>query len=198
LLVLPLNNKDLCDFRPYWAGLHSEKLFKLKNQEKIEAWKPDEVTFNKIQDLKKFVDFVSSLDFATKENKIKAKEINYLIENIHNSVTHKEWNVCLDIFDPEIQKGIRKEGFYWRKWSVYFEMGSLEIEAESSHTANPLGHYGDDLYYYGAICFNHKIKGRRVYMDVDIKEFINDSLNFKKYITDSLFEIDIDIDIWEK
>ncbi|WP_347175563.1 hypothetical protein [Polaribacter uvawellassae] len=169
----------------------------MENQGKIETWKPDESTFSKIQELKKFVDFVANLEFASEKEKRKAKEIKYLIENIHNPKTHKNWNVCLDIFDREIQDGIENEGYYWRKWSVYFEMESLEIEAETNHTADDLGHYGDDFFYYGTIYFGKEIKGQRIYMDVDINEFIKDSLNYKKYITESLNDIEIDIDIWE-
>ena len=179
------------------VGQHTEILIKLENQGKIETWKPDETTFNKIQELKKFVDFVANLEIATEDDKIKAKEIKYLIENINNSETHKNWNVCLDIFDREIQNGSKKEGFYWRKWSVYFEIESLEIEAESNHTADDLGHYGDDFCFYGAIYFRKDLNGQRIYLDVDISEFIKDSMNFKKYITESLNEIEIDIDVWE-
>lgn len=170
---------------------------KLKNQGAIKTWQPDETTFNKIQELKQFVDFVANLEFSTEKDKTKAKEIKYLIENIHNPKNHKNWNVCLSIFAPEIQNGIKKEEFYWRKWSVFFEMESLEIVAESKHTADDFGHYGDSFYYYGAIYFSKDIKGQRIYMDVDISEFISDSLNFTKYITASLNEIDVDIDVWE-
>jgi hypothetical protein len=169
----------------------------LENQEKSETWKPDETTFNKIQKIKKFVDFVANLDFVNDENKLKAKEIKYLIENINNPETHKNWNVCLDIFDREIQNGIGKEGFYWRKWSVYFEIEKLEIEAESNHTADDLGHYGDDFCYYAVIYFGKDTKGQRTYMDVDINEFIKDSMNYKNYITESLNDIEVDIEIWE-
>ncbi|WP_143744252.1 hypothetical protein [Polaribacter tangerinus] len=169
----------------------------MENQGKTETWKPDETTFNKIQEIKKFVDFAANLDFVNDENKLEGKEIKYLIENINNPETHKNWNVCLDIFDPEIQKGIEKEGFYWRKWSVYFEIEKLEIEAESNHTADALGHHGDDFCYYGAIYFGKDTKGQRIYMDVDIKKFIKDAMNYKNYITEPLTDIEVDIDIWE-
>lgn len=169
----------------------------MENQKKLETWKPDETTFNKIQELKKFVDFVANLEYATKEDKTKAKEIKYLIENINNLETHKDWNVCLDIYDRKIQYGIEKEGFYWRKWSVYFEMESLAIEAETKHTADDLGHYGTDFCFYGSINFRKDINGQRIYMEDDISEFIKDAMNFKKYITESLNEIEVDIDVWE-
>jgi hypothetical protein len=163
----------------------------------MERWKPDKVTYDNIQKLKKFVDFVSNLEYATGLDKRKAKEIISLIENIDKPKTHKEWNVCLDIFDPEIQYGNEKEGFYWRKWSVYFELGTLQIEAETYHTADDSGHYGDDFYYYGDIFFNKNIICDRVYFEKDINEFINDAVNYKNYVTESLNVIEIDIDVWE-
>jgi len=170
---------------------------KLEKQDKLETWEIDEAIFNKIQELKIFIDFVCSLKLATKENKIKAKEIKFLIENINNPETYKDWNVCLDIFDREIQFGNEKTGFYWRKWSVFFELESLEIKAESNHTDDYLGHYGDDFCYYGTICFGKDVKGEGIYMNVDISEFIQDAKNYKEYITESLNDIEIDIDIWE-
>lgn len=89
-------------------GQHTEIRMKLKNQGEIKTWQPDETTFNKIQELKQFVDFVANLEFSTEKDKTKAKEIKYLIENIHN---HKNWNLSLSIFAPEIQNGIKKEEF---------------------------------------------------------------------------------------
>ncbi|MFD2823414.1 hypothetical protein ACFS5M_07010 [Lacinutrix iliipiscaria] len=169
----------------------------MKNHTKIETSKPDKTTLKKIQELRIFVDFVSNLEFATEDNKTKAKEIKYLIENIHNYKTHRNWNICLDIYDREIQNGIKSEGIYWRKWSVFFENEMLEIVAESNHTTEDLGHYGDDFCYYGTLLFAENIKEQRTYFDVDINEFIKDSMNYEKYVTDSLNDLKIDIDIWE-
>ncbi len=168
----------------------------MKNKDKIEIRKIDETTFNIIQKIKEFVDFVCNLDFATTKNKIDAKEIKYIIDNINNPETYKDWNVCLDIFDYEIQDySNKKNGFYWRKWSIFFENDSLEIEAASKHTACDLGHYGDDFYYFRKIHFRKETKMEPVYMNVDIREFIQDAKNYKKYITESLNNIEIDIDV---
>ena len=171
---------------------------KLKKQEQSKIWKLDKKTYEEIQKLKYFTDFISELELITPEQKLKVEKIKYLIENIDKSETHKQWNICLDIFDREIQDGRNdKEGFYWRKWSVYFESDSLEIEAESNHTSDDLGHYGDDFFYYGTVYFRENIEGQRVYLYRDLMEFINDVKDYKKYITKTLNDIDIDIDIWE-
>jgi len=194
----------LCNnsYIPNLLGINgTRKINKLTKHIKIDKCKTlnlDKATYKKIQELKKFVDLVVNLDVASKEHHSKAVEIKQLIHNIHNSDTHKNWNICLDIFDPEIKKGIVKEGFYWRKWSVYFETDCLVIEAETKHTTDPFGHYGNDFCYYGAIHFSKNYLGKPIYLDVDIGEFIKDAMNFKKYISQSLNELEININIDEK
>lgn len=168
----------------------------MKENDKFETWKPDDITYDKIEVLLKFVVFISNLDITSNESQAKIKEIKYLIQNIHKPETHKEWNICLDIFDYEIQNGKRKEGFYWRKWAVYFESEKLEIVAESKHTAGDFSHYGNDFSYYSSICFSHSIQGKRIDMDNDIFEFVRDANNYKKYVNGNLKDIEIDVDIW--
>jgi len=90
---------------------------------------------------------------------------------------------------------IKKVVFYWRKWSVYFENGLLEITAESKHTCEDIGHFGDDFYYYGGIYFHKNLKGKRIYLTTPITEFINDAKQYEKYITETLNDIEIDIDV---
>ena len=100
-------------------------------QKKInpEYWIPDTETYNQLQKLKQFVDFVAGLEYSTPEDKTKAEEIKLLIENIDKPETFlKEWLIALDIFDYDIQAG-RGTGIYWKKWCVSFESGRLEIEA---------------------------------------------------------------------
>ncbi|WP_347175385.1 hypothetical protein [Polaribacter uvawellassae] len=160
-------------------------------------WKPDTTTYNNIQSLIKFVDFISDLPFSKVQNKIYLTEIAFLIKNIHKAETHKEWNLSLDIYDYSFHSETKKEGVYWRNWSVSFESGRLDIEAKSHHTEEPLGFYKDDFNYYGVIYFEKEIKNERIYLDVAISEFIKDAFNYKKYITNTLKDIEIDIDIWE-
>jgi hypothetical protein len=163
----------------------------------IEYWKPNKATYNKIQQLKAYVNFIAQLKYCTEKDKKNAEEINYLIENINHSTSYKNWMVCLDIYDRDVQYGTNKNGgFYWRKWSVYFENGLLEITAESKHTSENLGHFGDDFYYYGGVYFYKNIKGKHIYLDTPITEFIDDAKQYKKYITETLNDIEIEIDVW--
>ena len=170
---------------------------KLKKQGQNKMWKPDKKTYEEIQKLKRFANFISKLEYIAPEQKSKIEEIKFLIKNIDKPETHKEWNICLDIFDREIQGKVNgKEGFYWRKWSVYFEFGSLEIEAESNHTADDRGHYGDDFFFYGIIHFGKNITRDKIYLDTDLNKFVEDAYEYKKYITKTLNQIEIDVDIW--
>ena len=163
----------------------------------IDYWRPNNATYNKIQQLKTYVNFISKLKYCNVIDKKYADKINYLIENINNSTTYKNWMVCLDIYDRDVQYGTNKKGgFYWRKWSVYFENGLLEITAESKHTSENLGHYGSDFSYYGIVYFHKNIKGKRIYLDTPITEFINDAKQYKKYTTETLNDIETEIDVW--
>ncbi|MEZ5198468.1 MAG: hypothetical protein R2764_19405 [Bacteroidales bacterium] len=75
-------------------------------------------------------------------------------------------------------------------------MNKLEITAETYHTADNRGHYGDGFNFWAGIHFDKKIKCDRVYMEHSINDFVIDAMNFKEYITESLNEIEIDISIW--
>jgi len=78
--------------------------------EKIEYWKPNNATYTKIQQLKAYVNFIAQLKYCTKKDKENAEEVNYLIENIDNPSTYKNWMVCLDIYDRDVQYGTNKKG----------------------------------------------------------------------------------------
>jgi len=160
----------------------------------MEYWKPDKLSYNKIQELKKFVKFVSNLEFAEIGGQSQANEIIHLIESIDKPETYKNWCVYLNIFDRQLQEDSSKEGVYWRKWLISFESGVLQIEAESKQ-ANELGHHGNDFSYYGEVYFTKDISCKRINLDVDIREFINDAQNYEKYITESLNDIEVDIEL---
>ena len=167
------------------------------NKENTDYWIPDTDTYIAIQKLIPFVEFVATLQDVTVLQFQKAEEIILLIKNIDNPEIKNNWCVCLDIFDHEVQNGYpEKQGNYWRKWWVFFEMNTLEIEADTANTADHRGHYGNDFYFWGSINFKKQINCERKYMDKDISEFINDAMNYKNYINQSLKEIEIDIDIW--
>jgi hypothetical protein len=161
-----------------------------------DCWIADTDTYNKLQKLKVFVNFISALKYATEKDKQAASEIINLIENINKPETFKSWNVCLDIFDREIQYGAnKKEGFYWRSWSVYFEIDTIEIEVKSRHTCEPLGHYGDDFNFYAMVSFVKENTFDRIYMPADVESFVADALKYESYITESLNVVEIDIEV---
>ena len=160
----------------------------------MEYWTPNKLIYNNIQELKKFVKFVSNLEFAEIGDRSKADEIIYLIENIDKPETYKDWYIYLNIFDRELQNDSTKDGTYWRKWLVYFESGVLGIEAESKQV-NILEHSGDDFCYYGGVYFAKDLNCQRIYLNVDVNEFINDAYDYKKYITETLNDIEVDIEI---
>lgn len=169
----------------------------MKNLNQTVNWVPDAATYFEIQKLKSFVDFVSNLPLSPEENTQKAADIKLLIENINKPNTLKQWCVCLNIYDFEIMNSNKKTGFYWRRWTVKYEFNTLEILAESKHTAYDLGHFGDDFYYTACIYFDPNITSKRIYLDKQVDKFIEDAMKYKTYITESLKDIEIDIDIWD-
>lgn len=166
----------------------------MDNEKKSDFWIMDSKTLNELQILRTFVNFVVSLKYATESDRQSASEINYMIENLDKPEIFKPWNICLDIFDPDLMySGNKKQGIYWRTWSVCFESDNLEVEVKTNHTDEPLYHYGNDFDYYAAIFFKKEIPCDRVYMKNNLKEFVADAMNYTDYITDSLNEIKIDI-----
>ena len=154
----------------------------------------DNKTYNEIQKLIKFVDFISSLKYATQIDRENCKIVKTKIENINNPKTFKDWNICLDIYDPEIQGKINGAvGVYWRTWSVYFENLSLEIEAKSEHSDDIFRHYENHFYFHYNLDFRNADKNHNTILETDIDLFIKDAMNFETYITKSLNEIEIDI-----
>ena len=170
----------------------------MKPNQEHSLWVPNSVTYSEIQHLKLFVDIVANSTATSETNKQKLKEIKFLIEHINNPKTFKNWYVCLDIFDRKLQSGIAKGGgVYWRKWWVFFEDNQLSITAETNHTNEHLGHYGNDFNYAAFILFKESINGQRVFMKKSIAEFVADAKNYKTYRTETLNAIEIDIDILE-
>jgi len=168
----------------------------MKKKIKPEYWVPDSETYNQLQKLKKFVDFVAGLPDALALHKQNADKIKELIETINQPETIKEWWVNLDIFDYDIQGG-RGTGIYWKKWSVDFELGRLEIESTDEILDEQKFSETYDN-YYGCINFAKNIKGERIYLDTDIDEFIADAMNYESYLTEGLKDIEVDIDILEE
>lgn len=156
----------------------------------------DKATFDKLQQLKIGVDFISNLNFATDKQRVVAEKVKYLIENIDSPEHRKDWCVSLDIFDVELQTRRRKNGVYWRQWLMNFENNELQIIAESKHSSKVNGHYGNDFSYFASIYFGDKDVKYRIQFDEDIYEFMQDLKNYQKYITDTLNELEINIEVF--
>ena len=75
-----------------------------------EYWQPDKETYDELQQLRTFLSFVANLKEATAKDKEAAEKIDAFIINIDKIETKREWNICLDIFDYEIQTGLNNTG----------------------------------------------------------------------------------------
>lgn len=148
-----------------------------------------------IKKLAKFVEFVEGLEYTSATNKVKATEVISLINNMGDQETYRQWYVSLDIYDPDLLVSSKKKGIYRRNWHISFENDVLEIVAESKHTEF-LNHIGGDFFFYGEAFFDREGKTVRVNMNKTTDEFINDAGDYKKYLTEILNEIEVDIDIW--
>ncbi len=169
----------------------------MKKKTYPEFWIPDSETHNNLQKLKRFVDFVANVESASDEDKSKAEEIKELIEKMDKQDTYrKEWCVNLNIFDTEKQyKG--ETGPYWRQWSVYLESGYLQVETTLFSTKED-GYQSQEYFYHGMIYFEKDIKCERVYMDENFDIFTNDAINYQSYLTATMNDIEVDIDIWDR
>lgn len=159
-------------------------------------WKPTPKVYEQIQKLKQFVHQVSHHELATEQDKQNADKVISLLETIDQPETYKEdWYVELWIIDEAVQSGAVKEGVHLRKWSIFFEQNTLHVEAETCHTSDHQGHYGDEFSFYGMISLELVSKGKQVYLYKDVEEFVQDAANYKSHITDTLNEVEMEISV---
>ena len=85
-------------------------------------------------------------------------------------------------------------GVYLRGWFASFEDNVLEIKCETLHTSSDF-HYGDDLHCSLYISFGSSFDEQQVYSTGNIKEFVQDAMKYEQYMTDSLKEVEIEMDI---
>ena len=161
-----------------------------------EFWQPDNETYNELQQLRIFLSFVANLKEATAKDKEAAVKIDAFIVNIDKIEVKREWNICLDIFDYDIQMGLTKEeGIYHRRWWVFFDRNSLEIETRTDHSEeNPLYHYGDDFFFEGRIYFKEEITGDRKYLYCSMQDFVEDAKRYKHYLNEKMKNIEVEIE----
>lgn len=176
----------------------------MENQELNKAeffWKADDQTYNELQKLIRFVSFVAGMDECSAGGKRKAEEIIEVIKNINEPEKIKHFNVCLDLKDLTFYDKNKDKGIYLRGWNLWFECGFLVIEAASYQRENlPTDPYEGHLFYKSYVGFKkdgpYNEQFKRVCLEDDITEFVDDALNYKEYVTATLNEIEIDIDVW--
>lgn len=173
----------------------------MRKKTSSEYWIPDAETCNKLQKLKKFVDFVAKLAETSTKHKTNAKKVKYLIENLDKPETFIDnWNTCIDIYDQIIQCGRYghnyedNNGLYWKRWWIWFELGELQINIVEKY-ADKNGYQDEKWIFNSSINFNKDFVGERIWGDTNYAEFVEDALNFRNYITNDLNDVETAIDI---
>ncbi len=169
-----------------------------------EFWIPDIETFNQLQKLKKFVDFVAEQEETSKEHKANTEKVKCFIENLCKPQTFTDdWNTCIDIYDPMIQSGHygrnyeENKGLYWKRWVIWFELGVLQINIVEEY-ADKDGYQDEKWIFDNTINFNKEFDGERIWGDTNYAEFVEDAMNFRNYITNDLEDVETEIDIFGK
>jgi uncharacterized protein YfbU (UPF0304 family) len=174
------------------------------NTKKPEFWVPDSETYNQLQKLKKFVDFVAEQEETYKEHKANTEKVKYFIENLCKPETFTDdWNTCIDIYDPIIQGGHyghnyeENKGLYWKRWWIWFELGVLQINIVEEY-ADKDGYQDEKWIFDSRINFIKEFDGERIWGDTNYAVFVEDAMNFRNYITNDLEDVETEIDIFEK
>jgi hypothetical protein len=173
----------------------------MNNNADLEFWIPDRETYNQLQKLKQFVEFVAQQEETSTEYKNNAEKVKYLIENIDKPETFRDnWNTCIDIYDHIIQCGCYghnyedNKGLYWKRWWIWFELGELQINIVEEY-ADENGYQDEKWIFDSRIIFNKDFDGERIWGDTNYAEFVQDAMNFRNYITKDLNYVEIEIEI---
>ncbi len=162
-----------------------------------EYWQPDKETYDELQQLRVFLSFVANLKEATNKDKEAAEKIDAFIVNIDKIETKRAWNICLDIFDYDIQMGLTKEeGIYHRRWWVFFEDYNycINFYVDTAHsTENQFYHYGNDFHYTGEISFRKDITWERKVLSSTIQDFVEDAIKYKQYMNEKMRNVEVEI-----
>lgn len=161
----------------------------------MDLWTPDNSTYNELQKLKEFVNFVAQFPQADQNCKANAEKIIHFIENIHKQKSVSSWSVVFNVWDGDGVINETNPGVYLRAWSIDFERDEITVEIETMHT-DTTRHYGDDFYYHGMIILSKDYTGERLYLGEGLQLFVDDAKNYRKYMNEVLNEIDVDIYIY--
>ncbi|HEV8079855.1 MAG TPA: hypothetical protein VGP43_04025 [Chitinophagaceae bacterium] len=154
---------------------------------KIKKYLPDIQTV-----LNQYLDFLTQLPYITTQEKNATELIKEL--SLINPTEGIFWEASLDISDIEIQcKETSRTGVYWRTWTINYEKSEgLAIEAKSE--TEPEEMESDDYSFY----FRYSYDADEIYAtNENFFEWLEDVKNFKKYITEHLNEVVIDISVFE-
>lgn len=150
----------------------------------------DNHIYDQLQKLKRYVRFVAELPITCEVQRQNSIEIIHRIENFNKPLPFKNWSVCIDILDFVVQCRVRK-GVFWRKWTLALQNYGLEIKAETCHSEFNNEHFGDDYEFCGFVSNEAKY----THLEQDIDDFVNDALQYTKYMNIDLKELEIDIDL---
>lgn len=155
-------------------------------------WIPNKETYNKIQKLIPFVEFVASDSNSSLQNKEDAENIIQIIKNIDKPNIPKDWSIALNLIDDNILDN-NLEGYYWKEWSIYFEFNKLSVTAKTHSMDDEMSYRENDFLYYYIVYFDEKFSTDRVLEDrATMDDFLKDALNYKQYITNSMNTVEID------
>lgn len=164
-------------------------------------WIIDNTTLEKLQVLKKFVDFVAEQPETSVEHKSNAERVKYFIENLDKPETFVDnWNTCIDIYDTIIQSGgyghnyEENKGLYWKRWWVWFEMGELTVNIVDEFVDKER-YQNENWIFDCSLNFKKDWEHERIYGDTNFNDFVEDALNFRKYFTEDLDYVETEIDI---
>jgi len=162
----------------------------------VKTIKIDNTTYRAFQKLKEFVEFIGNLDFIKQEEKDLIPYMLRIIENLNDPDKYQIANITLDIMDYDLQsKHVQRSGVYWRTWGLYMEKDSIELIAASYIDDIP-PHDIDMNYFYQEDSFSLTEKLYKPITDINYFDaFVKDAKKYKKYTTDYLKELQIDISV---
>ncbi len=149
-----------------------------------------------IKDIFHFLNLLTGIGERTLKELRYAEEIREILENFEDRRGEWEWHLSLSIFDMSLMDG-KGQGVFCRKWIIFFEQGILEYEVGTYHTQDDSGYYGNDFRFWKSIDFN-KGSVHQAPPQHSIGDFVEDAKNYRKYITASLNDVEVDIDLWKR
>ena len=156
----------------------------------ITELKINEEIKNEILRLTEFAEFLKQLrEFSVSDEKYLDKIKEDLQKGLPSTRT-RYWDMSLQIIDRKIQyRETERQGAWSRKWTAYFENNCLEVRSATYSTEDEFPDGECDFWLF----INYS-SGEVYRIGTNIEEFLKDTREYKKYITEYLNEIEMDID----